>query len=152
MAKKKETTEIILIPPLEKGKMIITLVGDTPLIVHAWAEKAKKQILAKQMKKAKQGKEARDPARDYRESLYWLNKKGERIAPKKEEPSKHGNFGFKTIAFKASAVRAANDVGMLMTLARRAFHILGEYVVIEHKKIKSELARARRIEDTGQSL
>lgn len=137
MAKQKEQTgREVIIPPVNKQMMELPLVGDTSLIPHAWSEKAKKQMLDKQMKKAKQGREAKDPERDYRESLYWLDKKGIRIPVKKMDPAKHGMFGFPSIAFKAAAVRAATDVGLKMTDTRRAFHIQGEFVPIRYGKIK----------------
>lgn len=138
MAKKeaqKKKIEIVTIPPLKTDTLKIKIIGDTPLITHAWSEKAKKEMLDKQMKKAKQGREAKDPDRDYRESLYWLDKNNNRIAVKDVDPNKHHLFGFKTIAFKAAAVRAANDVGLQMTLTRRSFHIIGEFVPIKCDRI-----------------
>ena len=41
-AKKKE--EIIEIRPLDIQRIPIRIVGDTPLIVHAWSDKAKKMM------------------------------------------------------------------------------------------------------------
>ena len=49
-AKNVETIEI---KPIEIQKTTIRVVGDTPLIMHAWSEKAKREILDKQMKKTK---------------------------------------------------------------------------------------------------
>lgn len=48
------------------------IVGDTPLIVHAWSEKAKREMLAKQVKAVKGGREARDPESDFISSLYEM--------------------------------------------------------------------------------
>jgi hypothetical protein len=48
------------------------IVGDTPIIVHAWSEKAKREMLAKQVKATKPGREARDPQADYVSSLYEM--------------------------------------------------------------------------------
>lgn len=48
------------------------LIGDTPLIVHAWSEKAKREMLAKQVKATKGGREARDPESDFKSSLYEM--------------------------------------------------------------------------------
>ncbi len=48
----------------------IWLVGDTPLITHAWSEKARREMLGKQVKAVKGGKEARDPEADFVASLY----------------------------------------------------------------------------------
>ena len=138
MAAKKKI-EIIELPPLKLEKIVLNIVGKqgrgSGLIVHAWADKAKKEILDKQQQKPKQGREKRDPDRDYRESLYWLDENGERIKPKKTDPGKHKFFGFPTIAFKAAAVRAANDVGMAMTFTRRAFFVDGEFAVMEFKEL-----------------
>ena len=148
VAKKKETQ--IIIPQLKIERVNMKLVAYKPgdeIIVHAWSEKAKRQMLEKQQGKAKQGKENRDPIQDYRASTYWLKStrkkvKGkdnytqvEQIPVQNVDPAKHDCFGFKTIAFKAAAVRAANDVGIQMTLSRRAFHIPGEFVVLHYGKV-----------------
>ncbi len=138
MAKKTKKTEKtqVEIPSLNKQILEVHIIGDSPLIQHAWSEKAKKQMLDKQMKKAEQGKTARNPKQDYRESLYWLNKKGQQISPKNMSPKQHGIFGIKCVSFKAAMVRAANDVGLTMTDTRRAFHVLGEFAVLKYKKIQ----------------
>lgn len=134
MAKAKEVT-LIQIPALKLKTITLNIVGDTGLIVHAWSEKAKKTMEDKQAGKAKQGRENRNPEEDFRSSLYWLDKKGNLIKPLNMDPNKHGLFGFKTIAFKAAAVTAANDVGVKMTEARRWFRVLGEFVPLEFDHI-----------------
>ena len=48
------------------------IVGNTPLIVHAWSQKAKLEMLNKQLKATKAGRDARDPEQDYRNSLYAM--------------------------------------------------------------------------------
>lgn len=48
------------------------IVGDTPLITHAWSEKAKREMLAKQVKATKAGKDPRDPQADFVSSLYEM--------------------------------------------------------------------------------
>jgi hypothetical protein len=119
----------IQIPKIDVRQMQITLVGDSPLICHRWSEKAKKEILDKQMKKAKTGKTAKDPHRDFLDSLYWLSPRPETVTDKE---LKEATFGFPAVAFKAAAVTACGEVdGMKMTQARRRFHIDGEHVVIE---------------------
>lgn len=50
----------------------VWVVGDTPLITHAWSEKAKREMLQKQVKAPKAGKEARDPQADFVNSLYEM--------------------------------------------------------------------------------
>jgi hypothetical protein len=51
----------------------VWLIGDTPLITHAWSEKAKREMLSKQVKATKSGKEARDPHADFVSSLYEIS-------------------------------------------------------------------------------
>jgi hypothetical protein len=50
----------------------VWIVGDTPIITHAWSEKAKREMLQKQVKATKAGKEARDPQSDFVSSLYEM--------------------------------------------------------------------------------
>lgn len=110
-------TSSVTLPPLKIETITVTLIGDTPLIVHRWSEKAKKQMLDKQMKKASAGKEAKDPERDFRESLYVLD---------------DGSYGFPIIGFKAAAVTACTSIGgMTKVAARQAFHVDGEFAVIK---------------------
>lgn len=49
MAIKK--VELIEIRPIELRSVTLRVVGDTPLIMHAWSEKARKEMLDKQTKK-----------------------------------------------------------------------------------------------------
>ncbi len=116
MASKPEQVSISL-PPMNVAVLQLTLIGDSPLICHAWSTKAKKQMLDKQMKRAKGAKDAKDPEKDFEESLY---------------PHPDGGYGFPTIAFKAAAVSAARFTdGLKMTLLRGAFHLPGELAKIE---------------------
>ena len=46
------TADVIELPRLNLQTINITLLGDSPLIVHAWSRKAKQEMLDKQMKKA----------------------------------------------------------------------------------------------------
>ena len=41
----KKTEDIIAIRPIEIKHVPIRIVGDTPLVVHAWSEKAKRMML-----------------------------------------------------------------------------------------------------------
>lgn len=117
VSKSTPATETISIPSIEVRTMRLRLIGDSPLISHAWSEKAKKQMLDKQMKKAKTAKEAKDPHQDYIDSMY--------VHPE-------GGYGFPCVAFKAAAVGACRfSDGVKMTEARGAFHVVGELAQIE---------------------
>ena len=102
----------IQLPKLDVQMMEVTLIGDSPLIVHAWSMKAKRQMLDKQTKAAKGAREAKDPRADFEDSMYRLA---------------DGGHGFPSVAFKNAAVTAGTSVaGITKVAARQAFHILGE--------------------------
>lgn len=107
--------EAVSLTGLEVEGIKLRLRGTSPLIVHAWSEKAKKQMLDKQMKRASTAKEAKDPEQDYQACFYYCE---------------DGSYGFPSIAFKAAAVRAGTYSDMKMTFLRGAFHIDGEMVPI----------------------
>ena len=130
-----KNNETVSIPAINIQYATITVVGDSPLIVHKWSEKAKKEILDKQMKKAKtKGHDAKDPVRDFIDSLYWLE--GEPVEKTEEGFAKAiqngARFGFPSVAFKASAVAAGYRSGVTKNLVSMygAFHIDGEFVEI----------------------
>ncbi len=113
-AKKKDVG--IELPKLDIRLMEVTVIGDSPLIVHAWSEKAKREMLDKQLKKAKGAKEAKDPRADFEASLYRLG----------------DGYGFPSVGFKSAAVTAGTSVaGLTKIAARQAFHILGEDVDVK---------------------
>ena len=130
MAKKEES--VVEIKPLDIKRVNIRIVGDTPLIVHAWSEKAKKEILDKQMKVTKtKGKDARDPYDDFIQSLYWLNGKPEKSTPEAfEEAVKNGaKWGFPTNSIKQAGNSAAYRLGWVKNqmALRTAYFITSEY-------------------------
>jgi hypothetical protein len=85
----------------------VTIYGKTPLICNKWSEKAKREMLDKQMGKPKV-KAFKNPEEDYKNSLYEL-------------PS--GGYGFPAVAFKNAAVRAASNLDLTMVQARQMFFV-----------------------------
>jgi hypothetical protein len=73
-------------------RLRVPIVGTSPLIVHRWSEKAKRELLESQQSK-KKVKEPRDPEAEYQASLYRMALKdgGE-------------GFGFPSLAFKSAVV------------------------------------------------
>ena len=132
--------ENVKIPPIEVGQFSIVLIGDSQLISHRWSEKAKKEMLDKQMGKAKQAKAKKDPWMDFCESMYWLTKMPAK--PKQRNVDK-GKFGFPAVAFKAAAVGGCRAVdGIKMTEARAAFHVVGEFVEINGRpEMREDMVR-----------
>ena len=125
--KPKELVPIEL-PRLVINTMAIKLIGDSPLISHRWSDKARKQMLDKQMKKAVPKKEAKDPEELYRESLYVIGE---------------GTFGFPAVAFKSAAVDACSQVeGITKVAARAAFHIQGDMVRLDGQpRMREDMVR-----------
>lgn len=75
MAKAKEEVVPLtsaLSKPTAYKRFSVWIVGDTPLITHAWSEKARREMLQKQVKAVKGGKEVRDPQSDFVNSLYQV--------------------------------------------------------------------------------
>lgn len=147
MATTKKNTEVITIQPVEKVTAEITIVGETPLIVHAWSEKAKKEMLDAQQGKAKgKKKNFKNPVEDFIRSMYWLNGVPDIPEEATEEEceeifnkavAKGAKFGFPAVAIKKAAVSAAYRQGITKdkVSANGSFWLTGvedpEFVVIE---------------------
>lgn len=112
MATKK--TEVIEIRPIEIKKVTVRVVGDTPLIMHAWSEKAKRMMLEAQMGIAKgKKKEVKNPADDFIRSMYWLTPMPEdgTMESFEEAIANGARFGFPVTAFKQAAISSAYRMG-----------------------------------------
>lgn len=91
------------------------IVGDSPLICHAWSEKAKRQMLEKQVKSIKPAKEARNPESEFRATLY-------------EMPD---GYGFPATAVKKCLLSGAHkDKGVPMTAVQRSLFIEAPYISV----------------------
>jgi hypothetical protein len=109
---KKPDAQVLEIPPLEVETAILRLVGDSPLIMNRWSEKAKQEMRDKQQGRAQQKREFKVPEEQWRETIYTLP---------------DGSYGFPSVAFKAAAVDAATQLtGLTKTYLRGAFHIAFE--------------------------
>ncbi len=117
MAKKKtakkatasQTTEL-KIKPIEKGYVRVRLVGVTPVITHAWSQKAKTMMLEK-----KQGKKSKDRSacvpKDEVEAASYKTAKGK--------------YGVPLMAIKKSIIGAAHkDLGIEKTLVKKALFLI----------------------------
>lgn len=121
------TPTTITLPELSKTRLGIDIVGTSSLITHKWSEKAKKEMLDKQMGKAKTGKTPKNPEQDFEEALYR---------------TENGGYGFPSVAFKAAAVRAGTYADLKMTFLRGAFHVLGELVeIVGEPKPREDMVR-----------
>lgn len=127
MATPKQSTAIEL-PPLALETIEIPIIGTSPLIVHAWSEKALRAMADKQQKKATRGREAKNPRADFIGSLYPLTPLA---ADASDEDIERAKYGFPAVAFKSAAVTACTSTGAITKVAaRQAFHVVGEMVEI----------------------
>jgi len=112
MATKQKTTGEVgtKLLDLDLQTIRVKIEGSSPLIVHKFSEKAKRQMLAKMQGKASKGKELRDPEADYEGAFYRLSD---------DRP------GFPALGFKSAAVTACTSLNKELSkvLARQAFHI-----------------------------
>lgn len=116
---KTETAEVKSLASLLSSKPIfksfsVWLIGSTPLITHAWSEKARRQMLEKQVKATKPGREARDPHEDFVNSLYEMG---------------DGAYGFPATGVKNCILSAAHrDKGVARTSVMAALWLNADMV------------------------
>ena len=101
---------VVEVKNLKIREITVPIKGTSPLIVHAFSEKAKKQIEDNQQKKAKNSKhDTRDPQEEFEQAKH---------------KSPLGFEGFPAAGFKAAMIRGAKIVGMVMKDVQTAFFVL----------------------------
>lgn len=125
----------IEIKPIELDCVRITIIGSTPLIVHAWSEKAKREMLDKQMGKAKKAKhDIKIPRNDFMTACYWLTERPEPGANDDEADANYlaaieagARFGFPVTGIKQSIIMGAKRGGLdvVATELRASFFLAG---------------------------
>jgi hypothetical protein len=118
MATKKSAA--IEIREIDIKTVPVTIVGKTPIIVHAWSHKAKQEMLDKQRGKKVSAKHAvKIPANDFSESLYWLTEQPE-LGRDDEEAERNvfgaiengAKFGFPVTGIKQAIITGAYRAGL----------------------------------------
>ena len=142
MAMKAAKTEEISIRSFEQKTTKIRIVGDSPLIIHNWSEKAKKEMLDAQTGKGKTKKKpCKMPFDDFARACYWITPmptetikdpcNGEEREVVTEElfdkAIKDGaKFGIKTISFKLAGNSTAYRMGWVKNqMGLRGAYFLG---------------------------
>ena len=102
----------IVIDQIAAETISVPSVGTTPLIVHRFSEKAKRQMLDN-MQGRKSPKEAKDPQAEYEACFYRL---------------KDERFGFPSVGFKLATVGGARFYGsnVTMTSLKQSMFFRGE--------------------------
>ena len=124
----KKSSDVIEIRPLDIQTIPLRIVGDTPLIIHNWSEKAKKQMLDNAMGLSKGKKrEPKDPVYEYINSFYWMEGKPEEDTIEAFEAAlaSGAKFGVKAISVKEAAISAAYRKGW----SKNKVGIQGEFFI-----------------------
>lgn len=108
-----DQTPTIEIDRIAAEHLRVPIVGTSPLIMHRFSEKAKRQMLDN-MTGRKTPKEIKDPTAEY-EAAFYRTKDGE-------------GYGFPVIAFKAATIGGARFYGksVTMTALRQALFLRGD--------------------------
>lgn len=95
MAISKQQDQVVQIDRINAETIIVPIVGTSPLIVHRFSEKAKKEMLDRAQGK-KNPRQVKNPQAEYEAAAYTMT-------------DSNGNlcYGFPAIAFKAATVSAA---------------------------------------------
>jgi len=111
------TAPAIEISKIGTETLLIPLRGTSPLVMHKFSEKAKRQMLDA-MQGRKTPKAPKDPQGDYEAAAYRLD---------------DGGYGFPAIAFKAATVSAARffDKSVTMVGLRQTLFFGGEMSKVE---------------------
>lgn len=130
-----KNNEKVELKPMQIEKVIVKVVGDTPLIVHNFDEKTKRMMLEKQMKKAETPREAKNPVEDFMRSLHWLTEMPTEFTEEAFQKAldEGAKFGFPSIGLKASAVSGAYRCKLSKDKVslNGGFHIDTEYIEIK---------------------
>ena len=156
-----KSTEVVEIRPIDMKTVEVTLVGDTPMIMHAWSEKAKRMMLEAQQGKAKgKKKPIKNPVDDFIQSMYWLTEKPTYPDDSSEEICEEAfnkaiangaKFGFPVTAFKQAAISAAYRMGWVKNQMglRGAFFIESEYGDMVEIKSDTPIMREDMVKIAG---
>lgn len=98
----EESVGMMSISPLPADRMLVPIIGVTPLIMHRWDEKAKKKMLD-EMQGIKKPKEPKNPEAEYQATMYH---------------TADGGYGFPVVGFKAAIVSAARFYGKEVSMVR----------------------------------
>ena len=106
------SAKVVEIRPIVYERVSIRIQGMTELILHNWSAKAKKEMLDKQMGKARPKKEAKDPTAEYEAAFYRLE---------------DGSPGFPVTGIKAAIAEAARSFeDLTMVELKRAIFVYAD--------------------------
>lgn len=108
MAGKKDIVEV---KPVKVKETVVRIKGITPLIEHCWSEKAKKEMLEKQMGTQDKSKtrDLKNPVEDFIRSMYWITPMPTEFTEEAFEKAidEGARFGFPVSGVKQAAISGA---------------------------------------------
>jgi hypothetical protein len=110
--KKSTKQEVqVEVKALQREAFEVTIIGETPLITHAWSKKAKMEMLSKQLG-VERVRATKDPYQDYIDSMYRFD---------------DGSYGFPVVALKECIATATTDLeGIHKTQIFRNLFVTGK--------------------------
>lgn len=106
----------IEIPTIKLDTIVVTVEGVTPLLTNRFGEKAREKIEAKQQKRAKTAKEARNPQEEFHDACHIIG---------------DGVYGFPAVGIKKALVVAGGRFAdEKMTHLRGVINIMGDLIPI----------------------
>lgn len=119
----KQKEETVTLHPMNMRELKLSLIGLTPLICHRKSGTVIQAIEEKQQLKGTKGREARNPEKEFKESLY--------------ETEKKGVYGFPAIGFWKAMIEASKGKGWFDNLdgkkVKGMTRILGDVIPITGK-------------------
>lgn len=111
----------IAITSIETERIAVPIRGTSPLIVHKFSEKSKRQMLDN-MQGRKTPKEPKDPEAEFEAAMYYHD---------------NGDYGFPVIAFKSATVGGARFYGksVSMTALRQFIFFDGDFSKVDGQKL-----------------
>jgi hypothetical protein len=104
-------TQVIL-KPINLAQCEVRIVGKTPLIMHQWSEKAKKQMREKKSGKKTKDRTPTDPVQECEDATYKLS---------------DGDYGFPAVGIKACIREAAHrDIGVPRAMIGKAMFVFAD--------------------------
>ena len=131
-------TEQIIIDRIAAETIRVPIIGTSPLIVHNFSEKAKRQMLEAQQGK-KKVKVIRNPEEEYAAAFYRIKEKGDKTE----------RFGFPVSGFKAATTSAARfyDKSISMTALRQYMFFRGLLTPGDPQQLVEIIGEPRMRED-----
>lgn len=129
--------ETAIIKPISTETILVPIIGTSPLLVHNWSSKAKRQML-EAMQGVKNPKEHKDPQAEYEAAFY-------RIAHE-DGPD---TYGFPAIGFKNATVGGARfyDKSVTMTDLRQSLFFKGVFTKADSQQLTPIVGEPRMRED-----